>query len=126
MGDIQQQLLMVDVLQEEDTPLATPTGDGSSSTDPLSDEESNGMRGAQLSDDILGPILRLKEADQQPGEAPIAGMRHEARQLLQQWEQLTVQDRILYQKVEDQDGQNYLLSLAHKKSLSYRRYMVVV
>ena len=38
-------------------------------------------------------------------------MGHEARQLLQQWEQLTVQDGILYRKVEDQDGQNYHLQL---------------
>ena len=109
--EIQQQPLMVDVLQEEDTPLATPTGDGSSSTDTSSDEESNGMRGAQLSDDILGPILRLKEADPQPGEAALTGMGHEACQLLQQLEQLIIQDGILYQKVEDQDGQNYHLQL---------------
>ena len=102
---------MVDVLQEEDTPPVTPTGDGSSSTDTSSNEESNGMRGAQLSDDILGSILRLKEANQQPGEAALAGMGHETRQLLQQWEQLTVQDGILYRKVEDQNGRNSHLQL---------------
>ena len=111
VGEIQQQPLMVDVLQEEDTPPVTPTGDGSSSTDTSSNEESNEMRGAQLSDDILGSILRLKEENQQPGEAALAGMGHETRQLLQQWEQLTVQDGILYRKVEDQNGRNSHLQL---------------
>ena len=111
MREIQQQSLMVNVLQDEDTPPVTPTGDGSSSTDTSNDGESNGMRVAQLNDDILGSILRLKEANQQPGEAALAGMGHEVRQLHQQWEQLIVQDGILCRKVEDRDGQNSHLQL---------------
>ena len=88
MGETQQQSLMMNVLQDEDTPPVTPAGDGSSSTDTSNDGESNGMRVAQLNDDILGSILRLKEANQQPGEAALAGMGHEVHQLHQQWEQL--------------------------------------
>ena len=102
---------MVNVLQDENIPPVIPAGDGSSSTDTSNDGESNGMRVAQMNDDILGSILRLKEANQQPGEAALAGMGHEVHQLHQQWEQLIVQDGILCQKVKDRDGHNSHLQL---------------
>ena len=93
MGKIQQQSLTMNALQEEDT-SAVITAENRS-TDTSCDEESDDMRVAQLSDDVLGFILRLKETNQQPKEATLAGMSHEARQLHQQWAQLIVQGVIL-------------------------------
>jgi len=101
-------------LGNENAPFVTPAGDRSSllpSTGTSNDSEFNGMWVAQLNDDILGPILRLKEVNQQPGEAALAGMGHEAHQMHQQWEQLMVQDGILCWRVEDQDGQDSHLQL---------------
>jgi len=87
MGEIQQQPLAVNGLGNENTPLVIPAGDRSlllPSTGTSNDSEFNGMQVAQLDDDILGPIFRLKEVNQQPGEVALAGMGHEARQLHQQ------------------------------------------
>ena len=107
MGRIQQQSLTMNALQEEDT-SAVITAE-SRSTDTSYDEESNDTRVTQLSDDVLGSILQLKETNQQPEEATLAGMSHEAHQLHQQWAQLIVQDGVLYRKVENQDGHDFHL-----------------
>ena len=113
-GKTQQQSLKMNALQEEDT-SAVITAE-SRSTNTSCDEESDDMRVAQLSDDVLGSILRLKEINQQPEEATLAGMSHEARQLHQQWAQLIVQDGVLYRKVENQDGHDFHLQLVVPRS----------
>ena len=116
----------MNALQEEDaSPMTTA---GSTSTDTSHDEESDDIRDAQLNDDVLSSILRLKETNQQPEETTLARMGHEARQLHQQWPQLIVQDGVLYQKVETKTDMIFTsnsLSLDHEKSLSYRRHIVV-
>ena len=104
----------MNALQEEDTSPVTTAE--STSTDTSHDEESDDIRDAQLNDDVLGPILRLKETNQQPEEATLAGMGHEARRLHQQWPQLIVQDGVLYQKVENQDGHDFYLQLVVPRS----------
>jgi len=80
-GENSAAITKMNALQEEDT-SAVITAE-SRSTNTSCDEESDDMQVAQLSDDVLSSILRLKEINQQPEEATLAGMSHEARQLHQ-------------------------------------------
>ena len=104
----------MNALQEEDTSPVTTAE--STSTDTSHDEESDDIRDAQLNDYVLSSILRLKETNQQPEEATLAGMGREACQLHQQWPQLIVQDGVLYWKVENQDGHDFYLQLVVPRS----------
>ena len=111
---VQEQSPAINALQEEDTSPVTTAE--STSTDTSHNEESDDIRDAQLNDDVLGPILQLKETNQQPEEVTLAGMGHEAGHLHQQWPQLIVQDGVLYRKVENQDGHDFYLQLVVPRS----------
>ena len=107
----------MNVMQAEATPPVTLLGHSSPPPPPVStSRDPPNMREAQLSDGTLGPILRLKEAHQQPDVAELTGIGHEAHQLYQQWEQLLVQDGQLCRKVEAQNGHSYYLQLVVPRS----------
>ena len=57
---------------------------------------SEDMRGFQLTDNCVGLILKAKETDQKPISDLAKGHSVEYRCLLQQWDQLTVHNGVLY------------------------------
>ena len=70
---------IMNVMQAEAIPPVTPPGNGSPPPPPVSTSgDPLNMQEAQLSDNTLGPILRLKEAHQQPDVAELTGIGHEA------------------------------------------------
>ena len=72
---------------------------------------------AQLQDDIIGPILTSREANEKPDEAEVTGESHEAQQLYQQWGWLLVQEGMLFRRVEDQREDKAYLQLVVPRSL---------
>ena len=75
------------------------------------------MRNAQLTDDILGPIINCKEAGEKPDEASREGMSYEARQLYQQWDQLCVHHGNLCRKIELRSGNSIQMQVIVPKAL---------
>ena len=56
-----------------------------------------GMRQLQLDDDTVGQLLRTKETNQKPTSAYEKSQSIEYRRLSQQWDQLSIQDGVLWQ-----------------------------
>ena len=55
------------------------------------------LRHEQLEDDTTGPILWAKEADSKPDTETLRGYSRETFQL---WDQLVIEDGVLYRKFE--------------------------
>ena len=55
---------------------------------------------AELEDDTTGPILRAKEADSKPDTETFRGYSRATRQLFQLWDQLVIEDGVLYREFE--------------------------
>jgi len=79
--------------------------------------DSQNMRKAQLTDDILGPIIKCKEAGEKPDDASREGMSYEARQLYQQWDQLCVHHGSLCRRIELGGGNSSQMQVIVPKAL---------
>ena len=66
---------------------------------------------AQLEDTDIMPALQAKQAGQRPGGDELKGMSLPSRRLVQLWEQLVIQDSILYRWFEDPSGREAKLQL---------------
>ena len=64
----------------------------------------NDLRRAQLEDPVIGPILSAREDDRKPSNADAKGKSSHYRRLLQLWDQLIVQDWLLWRCYENDDG----------------------
>ena len=67
-----------------------------SSTPVIRGYSSQDMRDLQLNDNCVGPILKAKEANQQPPQDLAKTQSLEYRRLLQQWDQLVVRNGVLW------------------------------
>ena len=75
------------------------------------------LRETQLTDPIVGPVLRAKEADNKPDPEERRSIPLEMRRLFQQWDQLLLKDGILWQIFEDEAGSSRHLQLVVPRSL---------
>ena len=62
------------------------------------------LRRAQLTDEIIKPILQSKEDGQKPDDNALRGTPKQTYQLWQPWDQLEVKDGVLYCRYEDHQG----------------------
>ena len=81
---------------------------------PLQDASHKNLRGAQLADPILGPLLRGKEVGEKPG---MDSLRVASRRLLQLWDQLTVKEGVLRRHFESPDGSSAALQIVLPSTL---------
>ena len=67
------------------------------------------LRNLQLNDECLGQLLLARERNQQPSQDYAKGQCIEYRRLLQQWDQLSVQDGVLWRYcIQPDDGRGWL------------------
>jgi transposase InsO family protein len=69
----------------------------------------------QLEDDVVGPVLTAKIADQRPAEDRLKGRSREFRQLIQLWDQLVIKEGALCRNYEDAHGLGQHLQLVVPK-----------
>lgn len=62
------------------------------------------LRNLQLTDSEIGPILQAIENNSRPSIDDIQGKSRSYRLLLQQWDQLYIQDGLLFRRYEDASG----------------------
>jgi len=85
--------------------------------------ESNGsdpqgdIYSAQLNDDIIGPILKVKLEGSSLTDDDFKEKRREFHQLAQQWDQLQLHNGLLYWTFEDNKGTTTILQLVAPKSM---------
>ncbi len=70
----------------------------------LQDKLSEGLRDAQLTDSVLGPLLRGKEAREKPSADKLGSVSRDTRHLLQIWDQLVVHSGVLCRQFETPEG----------------------
>ena len=73
--------------------------------------QTNDVRELQLEDDVVGPVLTAKIADQRPTEDQLKGRSRDFRQLIQLWDQLVIKEGVLYRNYEDAHGLGQHLQL---------------
>ena len=84
---------------------------------PLQDATYENLRGAQLADPILGPLLRGKEVGEKPGMDSLGVASRASRRLLQLWDQLTVKEGVLCRRFESPDGSSAALQIVVPSTL---------
>ena len=62
------------------------------------------LRRSQLEDELIGPFLRAKEAKTKPNQQEAQAMSPSAKRLLQIWDQLVLQENLLYRLYEEPDS----------------------
>ena len=75
------------------------------------------LRETQLTDPIVGPVLRAKGADNKPDPEERRSLPLEMRRLFQQWDQLLLKDGVLWRIFEDEAGSSRHLQLVVPRSL---------
>ena len=75
------------------------------------------LRQDQLEDEIIGFILKAKETQQKPDAQLLKAKPRETQQLSQLWDQLIVQEGILYRRFEESSGRSYHLQLVIPRRL---------
>ena len=75
------------------------------------------LRKEQLEDEIIGFILHAKESQQKPDAQLLKAKPREAQQLSQLWDQLIIQEGILYRRYEEGSGRSYHLQLVVPRHL---------
>ena len=65
----------------------------------------------QLANPIIGPVLRAKEEGKPPTAELTTASNYHTRQLVQQWDQFTIKDGILYRNFESNDGTKHTLQM---------------
>jgi len=68
-------------------------------------------RATQLADDGLSAVIAYCRSGNQPNKDEVRTLPEEARELLLQWESLTVRDEILYRRYQHLDGATKCLQL---------------
>ena len=69
------------------------------------------LRDSQLNDEAIGSIVRARESNKKPDVDSLKGYPRETFQLAQLWDQLLVEDGVLYRKYEDCRGRGHCLQL---------------
>ena len=69
------------------------------------------LHDSQLNDEAIAPILKARESNQKPEADSLRGYPRETFQLVQLWDQLLVEDGVLYRKYEDCRGRSHHLQL---------------
>jgi len=72
---------------------------------------------AQLDDPIIGPILCAKQENHRPSDETAKGKSSHHRRLLQLWDQLIVQDQLLFRRFENDEGSSHHTQLVVPRSL---------
>ena len=75
------------------------------------------LRKTQLEDRIIGPILCAKQETHTPSDETAKGKSSHYRHLLQLWDQLLVQDQLLFQHYENEEGSSHHTQLVVPRSL---------
>ena len=70
----------------------------------------------QLDDPVVGAILRAKEIGKRPPDQSVND-NPKSRRLLQLWDQLVLNEKLLFRKLESQDGTLFHLQLVVPKKL---------
>ena len=79
------------------------------------------MRDLQLKDDCIGQLLLAKEANQQPLQDQAKGQNIEYRRLLQQWDQLSVHNGVLWRYcVQPREDKGWLQLVKTKHLITLR------
>ena len=82
----------------------TPTVVAATTLQPLHGDMKEGLRGAQLADPVLGPLLRGKETDKKPRTSEFSNSSKASRHLLQIWDQLSVSKGVLCRQSRGSHG----------------------
>ena len=94
-----------------------PTTVATTTLQPPSDDEIEGLRDAQLADATLGPLLRGKEDGKKPTADMLGGVSRSSRRLLQLWDQLVVHNGVLRRQFEAPDGSSSRLQTVVPEAL---------
>ena len=74
-------------------------------------EPDKSIREVQLTDATIGPVLRAKEEGKPPTAELTTASNHHTCQLVQQWDQLTIKDGVLYRNFKSNDGTKHTLQM---------------
>ena len=69
------------------------------------------IREVQLTDAMIGSVLRAKEQGKPPTAELTTASNHHTCQLVQQWDQLTIKDGVLYRNFESNVGTKHTLQM---------------
>ena len=108
--DASRNTVVNDVVCVSQVPLFEPRL-SSMATQVQGSEPDESIREVQLADPIIGPVLRAKEEGKPPTAELTTASNYHTRQLVQQWDQLTIKDGILYRNFESNDGTKHTLRM---------------
>ena len=83
----------------------------------LTERSPTEIRELQLADEVLGPLMLAIEAKQKPDANTTRGRSRPYALLLQQWDQLYIQDGLLFRNYQDTSGSNQWPQLLVPKAL---------
>ena len=98
------------------TPVETITS--ANTTGGLSMDE---MRQLQLDDNTIRPFLRAKETNEKPTDSYVKAQSIEYRRISQQWDQLAIQDGVLWQHLIHPRLDQSWVQLVAPKQIRYSR-----
>ena len=83
----------------------------------LTERSPKEIRALQLTDTVLGPLMEAMEANQKPEAATTRGKDRSYTLLLQQWDQLIMQEGLLFRNYQDASGNTQWSQLVVPKAL---------